>query len=247
MIDVPTDYYRRLHTSEQTHWWYQGMQEIAVALLGRRLSQPGLGLLDAGCGTGGFLAWIDRQSDIGRLCGIDLSSEAIGLAREVAPRADLAIGHLHALPYDDETFDVVTLTDVLQHVDEKEEAETLRELLRVLCPGGALLVRTNSGLRPRRERPDWRLYSASLLRSRLAAAGFRVERLTHANLLFSAVAWLRGRTPRAPSEARHGIPPPVGEVPTLLGSASLRVERAYVARGGNVPWGHTLFAVAASP
>lgn len=247
MIDVPPDYYRHLHTSEQAHWWYRGAREMALALLGERLHREGLALLDAGCGTGGFLAWIDRRADIDRLCGIDLSAEAIAVAREEAPRADLAVGQLHALPYEDGTFDVITLTDVLQHVDEKDEAATLRELLRVLRSGGALLVRTNAGRHARRERTDWRLYNSYLLRSRLAEAGFQVERVTHANLLFSMVAELRGRAPRAPSETRHGIPTPAGAVSRTLGSASLRLETAYVRRGGDLPWGHTLFAVAASP
>src|SRR5262249_10214935 len=53
---VPSDYYDRIAEVERDHWWYRGTREIAGALLGRRLVSGGR-LLDAGCGTGGFLRW----------------------------------------------------------------------------------------------------------------------------------------------------------------------------------------------
>ncbi len=57
MKDVRPDYYRRLHAVEEQHWWHVGMREITAALLRERLARGHLSLLDAGCGTGGFLAW----------------------------------------------------------------------------------------------------------------------------------------------------------------------------------------------
>ena len=70
MKDVPRDYYQQLRATEQSHWWYEGMHEIAAALLADRLERPRLSLLDAGCGTGGFLAWAARRADVERLCGV---------------------------------------------------------------------------------------------------------------------------------------------------------------------------------
>ena len=62
---IPKDYYRRIFEDEERHWWYRGMLSITAALLGERLTRPGQRLLDAGCGTGGFLelgarAWLLR-------------------------------------------------------------------------------------------------------------------------------------------------------------------------------------------
>ena len=67
--DVPEDYYRRLHEVDTRHWWHLGMRSVAEALLAGRLHGA---LLDAGCGTGGFLAWAASTGAFTRLCGIDL-------------------------------------------------------------------------------------------------------------------------------------------------------------------------------
>ena len=57
MRGVPDDYYRRLHEVDTRHWWHLGMRSIEAVLLGDRLQRTGQSVLDAGCGTGGFLAW----------------------------------------------------------------------------------------------------------------------------------------------------------------------------------------------
>ena len=120
-------------------------------------------LLDAGCGTGGFLAWL-ASLGVSPLAGVDPSAEAVERARAQAPAADVQVAELAALPFPDASFAVVTCNDVLQHVDEHDVARSLSELRRVLRSDGALLVRTNGGRRARRERPDWRLYDRATLR-----------------------------------------------------------------------------------
>ncbi len=193
MKNVPADYYARLRAVEERHWWHTGMLEITGSLLRDRLAHGHLSLLDAGCGTGGFLAWASRTGAFDRLCGVDLSPEAVELARAAVPGAELHVAPVDAIPFGDASFDLVALNDVLQHVDERAVAASLGELRRVLKEGGALVVRTNGGRRARREREDWRLYDERLLREQLEVAGFRVERLTHANGVLSA--W--GGDPRA--------------------------------------------------
>src|SRR5438093_6139259 len=95
---VPHDYYRRIRSAENDHWWYQGMREIARALLGERLRAGGR-LLDAGCGTGGFLRWALGQGAFESVAGVDVSSTALGLAAEQVPEADLQLAPLHQLPF----------------------------------------------------------------------------------------------------------------------------------------------------
>lgn len=244
MKSVPDDYYRRLQAIERDHWWRLGMTEIAAALLGPRLERGG-SALDAGCGTGGLLAWLSATGRFDRLAGVDLSPEAIELAREAVPGADLRVMGLTGLPYADGAFDLVTLDDVLQHVHEDAVQPSLRELRRVLAPAGALLVRTNGGRRARRVRPDWRLYDRATLAGELEGAGFRVERLTHANMLLSLVGSARGRAPEAPTDTTCGIPSPGGGLSARVGRAILRLEARYLARPGRrLPFGHTLFALA---
>jgi len=242
---VPPDYYRRLDEAERSHWYHRGMEELSLALLGPRLEQTGLALLDAGCGAGGFLRLAQRLPAFERLCGMDLSAEAIELARRHLPEAELHVGGLVGLPFADASFDVVTLNDVLQHVEEAEVEPSLRELRRVLRSGGALLVRTNGGLRERRVRSDWRLYSRAGLAAELTRGGFRVERITYANAAVSLLRAARRRTPTAPTVTSTGIPGRSGAVATAIGSHLLRAEARYLARPrARLPYGHTLFAVA---
>jgi len=243
--DIPLDYYRRLDEAERRHWYHRGMERISAALLGDRLTGPGLALLDAGCGTGGFLRFARGLGVFGRLCGVDVSAEAIELARRELPEAELHAGPLTALPFEDASFDVVTLNDVLQHIEESEVEPSLRELRRVVKAEGTLLVRTNGGLRGSRPRSDWRLYSRDDLVVELARGGFRVERVTYVNTAVSVLRAARGLTPKAPSESTSGIPPASGRVAASIGPRLLELEARYLSHPGRkLPYGHTLLAVA---
>jgi len=241
MRDVPGDYYRRLHEVDTRHWWHLGMRSAAVALLDGHLHGA---LLDAGCGTGGFLSWAAEQGSFPRLCGIDLSPEAIEIARETVPQAELHAAPLDRIPFGDGEFDLVVSLDVLQHVHETAVDESLRELRRVLRPGGLLLVRTNGDRRARRERDDWRAYDPQTLAADLRRAGFAVRRTTYANTAFSLAAAARGRRPHAPTESSCGVPEPEAGAKSAIGSRMLGFETALLRRGVRLPYGHTLFALA---
>ncbi len=245
MKDVRPDYYARLHAVEEQHWWHTGMREITASLLRDRLASGHLSMLDAGCGTGGFLAWAAGTGSFDRLAGVDISAEAVELAKDAVPGAELHVAPVHDLPYPDGTFDVAVLNDVLQHVDEREVDVGLRELRRVLLPDGVLLVRTNGGRQARRERTDWRLYDADSLKAELEARGFDVVRITHVNAVLSVWGAARGRGPTAPTPTTCGIPAEAGSTANAVGRTLLGLE-ARVLRHSRVslPYGHTLLAVA---
>src|SRR5688500_3743515 len=125
-----------MYRVEDTLWWYVGMRRIGEALLDGRL-QPGLCILDAGCGTGGNLRWLSRY---GTAVGVDLATEAMRFCR-LRRLTTTAQASVLNLPYPDATFDLVTSFDVIYHLDVADDVAALRELSRVLRPGGALLVR----------------------------------------------------------------------------------------------------------
>ena len=76
------------------------------AALQRIPLEPGHRVLDVGCGVGTFLRLVaDRGAEP---FGLDASEALINLARQRVPEADLRVGDMESLPYDDDTFDLVT-------------------------------------------------------------------------------------------------------------------------------------------
>jgi len=135
---VNVEEYRRMYEAEERQWWYVGMRAIAFALLDPGLARlgPDPRLLDAGCGTGHNLAQLSRH---GRALGIDVSAEAIAFCRE---RGVTALrGSVLSLPFSGASFDAVTSFDVLYHRWVSDDRAALRELVRVLKPGGLRFVR----------------------------------------------------------------------------------------------------------
>jgi arsenite methyltransferase len=106
------------------------------------LIHSGEKVLDIGCGAGLDMIWASRLTGrAGRVCGIDLTPEMVeraraNLVRAGASNANAVVAGSEALPYDDDTFDVVTSNGVLNLSPLKEQS--LREIFRVLRPGGRL-------------------------------------------------------------------------------------------------------------
>ncbi len=142
--------YEAMYRVEDTLWWYTGMRRIAQSLLDWRL-QPGLKILDAGCGTGGNLRWLQRY---GTVWGVDVANEAMPFCGRRG-LTTVSQGSVLYLPYGDSSFDLVTSFDVIYHLGVADDIAALRELRRVLRPGGALTEPRPSKRRPQcRER--WR-------------------------------------------------------------------------------------------
>jgi SAM-dependent methyltransferase len=243
---VPRDYYERIAEVDEHHWWYRGMLSIEFVILGERLLRPDQRLLDAGCGTGGLLRYVAEARSFASLAGVDLGSDAIAIARRRVPSARLEVAPLRELPFEDSSFDLVVMHDVLQHVDEREVPASLVELRRVLAADGVLLLRTNGSRRLRREREDWRAYDRAALEETLREAGFECQRITYANMLLSIFAALRRRVPHAPTETSSGVPPAdESAFKRQIGFLLLAAEARWLARPGRrLPYGHNLLAVA---
>lgn len=88
-----------------------------------------LSLLDAGCGNGYFCHWIAQRIPVSRVAGCDISAPRIEMARLRYPAFDFRVAELTQLPWPDNTFDVVTCIEVLEHLPDPEA--TMRELMRV--------------------------------------------------------------------------------------------------------------------
>ena len=105
------------------------------------LLESGQSLLDLGCGPGTITAEFADRVAPGRVVGVDASAEVIARAASEFQRDNLEflVGSAYALPFDDDTFDVVHTHQVLQHV--ADPVAVLREMRRVAKPGGIIAAR----------------------------------------------------------------------------------------------------------
>jgi ubiquinone/menaquinone biosynthesis C-methylase UbiE len=189
--------YEIMRRMEDDYWWYRALHAQVMSIVGRKLAGThDSAVLDAGCGTGGFLAALHGRFNYARLTGIDASSEAIHLTRERGLGVELVCGDVQTLPFADQCFDLIISLDVLS-TDKLDDARALRELLRVLKTGRSLIlnlpafdclqgahdVAVNVGRR----------YTRPRLHTLLTRSGFEVEWLTYWNmLLFIPIAiWRR--------------------------------------------------------
>jgi ubiquinone/menaquinone biosynthesis C-methylase UbiE len=101
-------------------------------------------VLDVGCGGGRTIEKLAAMVDEGKVYGIDYSSASVGAARRTNSsgiregRVDIQLGSVSRLPFPGETFDVVTAVET--HYYWPKLIEDLREIRRVLRPGGYLLI-----------------------------------------------------------------------------------------------------------
>ena len=106
--------------------------------------QPGVKVLDVGCGPGTITIDFARRVAPAQIIGLDRSAAVIDAAREAAAEAgvenaEFTVGDVYELPYADGTFDVAHAHQVLQHLTDPVAA--LREMKRVTKPGGIVAVR----------------------------------------------------------------------------------------------------------
>ena len=272
--------YEAMYLLEDRLWWYTGMRQITAAALGGRLTDEGsrLRILDAGCGTGGNLAWLaGRVRSGGRgveparwggdAWGIDLSPLATAYCRRRG-LTRVSRASVLELPFGDATFDLVTSFDVIYHLGVADDVAALREMRRVLRPGGALFVRVPA-LERLQSHHDVAVhtrqrYTAQELRRKAEQAGLRVERASYANtvlLPLAAASRLGGRLrsglavragadstgsdPKGEDEARSDVRPAPALLNALFG-AILGLEAALLARV-DLPLGLSAFVVARRP
>jgi SAM-dependent methyltransferase len=168
---MEADQYERMDEAEDRMWWYRALHarvlEALVGVEGR--------VLDAGCGTGGLLAYVRARRPDLDLIGLELSERA-GQRASAKSRAPVVRGSVNSIPFGPTCFDAALLADVLCHGAVDPQAALL-ELKRVLRSGGRLIVNMPSyawlmSAHDRRVHNARRL-TAGQVAQMLAGAGFR--------------------------------------------------------------------------
>jgi ubiquinone/menaquinone biosynthesis C-methylase UbiE len=111
-------------------------QKKRLSLIKKYVDLKGKRILDVGCGIG---VWSRAFSKEGaEVFGIDIDEGNIEEAKKLVKEINFCVGRAEKLPYEGNFFDVVFLHEVIEHVEDDEEV--LREAIRVLKPGGKVIV-----------------------------------------------------------------------------------------------------------
>ena len=249
---------------EDDHWWYRGRRRIIRAELDRLPLPRPADVLDAGCGSGRTLL---ELVDYGRVSGIELDPDVAAVARDRG-LGEIVQGRLEELPWADESFDLITCLDVIEHTPD--DRETLASLLSVCRPGGFLLVTVpaHQFLWSAHDvyNHHYRRYSRRTLRGTAVSAGWSVARMSAFNsVLFAPAAAVRlarrGAAGAAGADVGVDVTPPRGNGsrsagddlytgPRWLNDAlegPLRLEAGWLRRGMTLPLGLSLLIVLRKP
>ncbi|HEY2773483.1 MAG TPA: class I SAM-dependent methyltransferase [Candidatus Binatia bacterium] len=234
-----------MYAVEQAHWWFWSKRLLMRRLLGTRLRRSGLRILDIGCGAGANALELSR---FGRVTAADRSLEALAFVRSRGVD-DVVAAEAPQLPFRDASFDIVTAYDVIEHVDD--DRGFVRELARVLVPGGALAVHV----------PAWpslwsrhdvvlehkRRYTRRSLHALLSVDELEIDRLGWTNFtIFAPTAALRLARRILPGAGSGGDGADLGIVPAPINWLLRGVGRAEaaVAATTGLPIGVSLAAIA---
>ncbi|MFN0122699.1 MAG: class I SAM-dependent methyltransferase [Blastocatellia bacterium] len=244
-----------LYELEEQFWWFAGMRDVTAALLDPVITPAAnQRALDAGCGTGANLAWLRRYTN--NVIGLDIEPAALDFCR-LGNHTNLMRASATHVPCLDKSLDIVTSFDVLVQIPGQDSGEmALREIYRVLRPGGICFVRV-AAYEWMRSGHDaalatQRRYTLPELKTGMTAAGFEIVRATYANTILLPVAVLRRLALKRLGLADAGsdvkpLPRGLQPVNRLLINA-LRLEARFLARNhARLPFGLSAICVGRKP
>ncbi len=94
--------------------------------------------LEIGCGLGYFS---NKASKMGaKVTGIDIGPKLVAINKKITPKGKFVVSSASKLLFNDESFDIVLTTEVIEHVDKQKDA--IKEMFRVLKTNGVLVITT---------------------------------------------------------------------------------------------------------
>lgn len=178
--------------NESTHWWFVQRRNLFARLLDPDLKPGNARFLDVGTSTGTNLRLLTGLG-FSNVVGVELNPDAAEFARKKTG-VEVVVADSTALPFENNEFDCVFATDVIEHIENDEAA--LKELARVLRPGGKLIITVPAFMSLWGLQDDLshhhRRYRMHQLRRVVVGAGLTINESFYFNfLLFPAVFLVR--------------------------------------------------------
>jgi ubiquinone/menaquinone biosynthesis C-methylase UbiE len=248
---VNLEEYRQMYELENTHWYFRGKRTILHRFLSEVFqSNPDHQLLDVGCGTGNILLMLQN---FGHAVGVDSSPVALEFCRS-RNLTDLYLTQPgEPLPFDENTFDIVTAFDLLEHIDN--DLTFLKELRRVSRNGGKILIIVPAHPQLWSDHDvalhHKRRYTRKQFQELIAQAQLTCNRLTYFNsILFPAAFGYRTFKRILPKKKTSSVQSEFFiALPRLVNQSLLKLfelEGAILPKR-NIPFGLSLLAVCEKP
>ena len=246
---MEADEYDLMDAVEDAMWWYRALHVRVIDALADQEWPRHLPLLDAGCGTGGFLARLRAAQPGIAAEGLEFHPPAAARAQAKAG-VPVTVGSVNAMPFADAGFGAVVSLDVLCHAGV-DPAAALAEMARVLAPGG-LLVLNLPAYAWLHSAHDVRVHNARRFtageaRGLLATAGLVAPRTGYWNGLLLPLMILQRKVLARPApESRSDVAPFSPWADRTL-HAVTAAERILARPFGGLPAGGSLLATARRP
>lgn len=233
----------KMHRLEDEHWWFQGKKYLVEGILDGMDVPTGVSL-DIGCGTGIFLRMLKKR---GTAYGLDISERALSYCR--TNKCDSLVRAAGSpLPFKDNSFSLVTLLDMIEHVDN--DLDVMKEVYRVCKPGGLVVITVPAFSFLWGSHDDShhhkRRYVLPQLREMTLSTGFMLEKETYTNFFIFLPVLFRRILSRKSASVRESdlrpTPRPINEMLKWI----YRFEAFYLKKG-KFPWGVSLLMVLRKP
>lgn len=221
-------------------WWYRALHQRLVDSVAPIRGR----VLDAGCGTGGFLNVLRaRRGDL-HCVGLEWAASAASRAASKS-RAAVACGSVNSMPFAPATFDAVVLADVLCH-GAVDPPTALAEVRRVLRPGGRIVINMPAYAWLMSEHDErvhnTRRMTATQTAGMLRAAGFQTVRARYWNSLLLPLMVLRRKV-----QPRGQVGSDVALFPPWLDAMLFAVTSLERSLPMALPAGGSVLAIAENP
>jgi SAM-dependent methyltransferase len=234
--------YEKLAQVEHQIWWFRGLHANLVSEFHQRRSKRSGIILDAGCGTGGFLYRLAEALPEYTVLGLDVDKKA----REITAKSGqlVCLGSANSLPFSDACLAAIFSADMLCHCDV-DQNQTLQNCYRCLQPEGIIVLNLPAypWLRSGHDLAvdNVRRYTCQDIRTLLKAVGFVDVKITHWNtVLFPLMVMHRMLSLKSDASDVRLYARPVETVFRAI----MRFENFILSRGLRLPYGGSIIASA---